>query len=704
MAGEERRETAGITTRLIVVYIRGRSGDAGVERLLELAGEARPVAVLEDERTWSTYAQKIALFEAAAKLTGDPQVAYRVGESVLAAKLARPQQLVIGALGSPQQVLKSVARANAKFSTSATMRALETSSRHGTVGYRLHAEHTPSVHDCGYNRGLLSQVTVLFGLPPARVSHTSCQVDGAAECLYSVHWPGWRRWSPRARRRTKQTVAAALRSQVGELEQAVSELVGPGGMDAVLERIAARASVAVRAQAHLVALRLEDGRVRIHSDGLSEGDTARSGQALLDGRAPSDPGRVALVSPVASARRTYGALAAFLPTEAGFFPDEQHHLDAYASLVAAAVEVTMALEAERASARTSAALLRLSRDLVVLEDETAMAERVAAVVPLVAGADRGSVLRWDAASRSLVTLAAVGFGADTEDRLALRVPIGATPMLDRLLADPSPLRLDRGQMDPFLEGILERFRSARALVVPLRADDELLGVLVAGVSAARSGGPPDDGEERRRASGDRWGEQVEGALLGLADMAAVSIARRRLLAAAVHDANHDRLTGLPGRELLLDRLERALADLRRTGRGVAVCFVDLDGFKMVNDTHGHEAGDAVLVTVAERLRSCVRESDTVARLAGDEFIVLLRELHGIEGVTRAADGLAAALSAPVEHEGARLSIGASIGIAIAPHHGDDPRKLLRAADAAMYAVKQGGTGGYVLADRGRRAP
>ena len=171
MVVEAARETAGVTTRLIVTYVRERHGDRGVQRLLELAGEARPTVVLEDEGTWSTYAEKISLFEAAAEVTGNPQVARRMGESLLDLQLVGTLRLAVAALGSPQQVLRSIARANGKFTTSATMRCELAERGRGMVTYQLHPEHTPSYHDCQYTQGLLTQATVLFGLPAATIHH-----------------------------------------------------------------------------------------------------------------------------------------------------------------------------------------------------------------------------------------------------------------------------------------------------------------------------------------------------------------------------------------------------------------------------------------------------------------------------------------------------------------------------------------------------
>ena len=679
MSGDQqRRETAGITTRLIVAFVRDQLGAEAVTELFDRAGETRPVEVVEDERTWSTYAQKIALFDAAAELTGDPRVGFRIGSYVLDAQLGRAQRLVIGALGSPQQVLRSIARANAKFSTSASMRTIETSARRGTVAYRLHAEHTPSPHDCAYNQGLLSQVTVLFGLPAVDIDHPACQIDGAEECVYVLRWPVLRRFAPGARRRARRTTEQALRDQVSELEQAVLDALGGEELDLVLERLASRAGTAVRAQHHLLALRLEDGTERIIADGLAPDLARAQGKALLAGGALEGTEYTTIVAPIATARRRYGVLAALLPADGGFLPSEQDHLDAYAGLAAAAIEASMALAAERGSAAATHALLQLSRALAVAESEVEIARAVAEVVPVVTGAGRATVLHWDVEAGVLRTLAAVGFGADTAARLEIEIPRGATPALTRMLEAPGPLDLVRGSLDPFLDQLLARFGSERVMVVPLRDGGELLGMLTAGLHP---------------------GVELElDALLGVADQAAVAIARRRLLTAAMHAATHDRLTGLPGRELLTDRLERALADHRRTGRRVAVCFLDLDGFKAVNDERGHLAGDRTLIAVADRLRATVRDSDTVARIAGDEFVVLLRELGRPEDVHRSAAALVAAVAAPMTIEGAgEVVLGASLGVAVVPEHGTTAQELLQAADKAMYRVKAEGGSSYDLA-------
>jgi diguanylate cyclase (GGDEF)-like protein len=161
---------------------------------------------------------------------------------------------------------------------------------------------------------------------------------------------------------------------------------------------------------------------------------------------------------------------------------------------------------------------------------------------------------------------------------------------------------------------------------------------------------------------------------------------RRLMRAATHDA----LTDLPNRRLLADRLEHALAGVRRTSTAVTVLFIDLDGFKTINDQFGHSAGDALLLSVVERLRQCIREGDTLARLGGDEFVILLENVTEESQPQRTAQRISELLGSAFDLNGTKVNISASIGIASASCGDQDD--LLRSADAAMYEAKSSGPG------------
>jgi diguanylate cyclase (GGDEF)-like protein len=163
-----------------------------------------------------------------------------------------------------------------------------------------------------------------------------------------------------------------------------------------------------------------------------------------------------------------------------------------------------------------------------------------------------------------------------------------------------------------------------------------------------------------------------------------------------HLVLHDTLTTLPNRLLLEDRVEQVLAECRRSGGQCAVLFVDLDRFKMLNDSLGHYAGDTVLRAVAERLRASVTPEDTVSRLGGDEFVILLRSVAQSEDAARAARNIMEALSPPVRVEPQELRISASIGIAMYPMHGDNSTRLIANADAAMYHIKKSGRSSFAF--------
>ena len=162
-------------------------------------------------------------------------------------------------------------------------------------------------------------------------------------------------------------------------------------------------------------------------------------------------------------------------------------------------------------------------------------------------------------------------------------------------------------------------------------------------------------------------------------------------------ALHDPLTGLPNRRLLTDRMMVALANARRNKGAMAVVFIDLDGFKAVNTTLGHAAGDALLKMVAQRLVESLREVDTAARLGGDEFVVTLANVGGIEDAALVTQKLIEAVSRPYDLDGRKVTVTASAGIAVCPEHGADPGVLMNLADLALYEAKRRGRNCYRIA-------
>ncbi len=184
--------------------------------------------------------------------------------------------------------------------------------------------------------------------------------------------------------------------------------------------------------------------------------------------------------------------------------------------------------------------------------------------------------------------------------------------------------------------------------------------------------------------------KTSGEITGVATIARDISARKKAEIQLAHQAQHDHLTGLPNPLLLADRLTAAIQRAIRGGLTIAVIYVDLDGFKFVNDTLGHEAGDALLKDATGRLQACLREPDTLARMGGDEFMVVINDVKD-EGIAHAiAERLRTALHRPFQVAGHELYVTASIGIALYPRDGADVSSLRRNADAAMYEAKRSG--------------
>ena len=162
-------------------------------------------------------------------------------------------------------------------------------------------------------------------------------------------------------------------------------------------------------------------------------------------------------------------------------------------------------------------------------------------------------------------------------------------------------------------------------------------------------------------------------------------------------ALHDTLTGLPNRRLLFDRLALAIAHARRNSGSMAVMCLDLDGFKHINDTMGHDAGDALLRMVADRLVASVRQEDTVARLGGDEFVIALSDSSHADAVARLAEKVVQAVSKPYRIQGCDVHLTTSVGVGIYPTHGETVESLMKSADLALYETKRAGKNGYCVA-------
>ncbi len=273
---------------------------------------------------------------------------------------------------------------------------------------------------------------------------------------------------------------------------------------------------------------------------------------------------------------------------------------------------------------------------------------------------------------------------------------GARPPVERctlpadasetLRAIPDGLWMSLDTARQTLQGCLESLSAQHFFTLPIIWKDRLVGVVCLGYPAPEVLSEEDIAHIRDYA--DRVG------------VALSTVAREGQL---YQQARTDALTGLPNRFHFLDRLKQDIAQTQREGRNLAVLFIDLDRFKSINDSLGHAAGDELLRQAAARLRQCVRESNTVARFGGDEFIILINPLPSAEAAGTVAEHVIAALSKPFLIEKVENFVTASIGITVYPFDGASAEELMRNADTAMYRAKDGGRGTYVFFEEAMNA-
>ena len=689
----EERDSSNLTTALIIGYVRTRAGDAAVEQMLTTAGETRPIAELLDEGRWSSYGQKLRMFEAAIAVLSDPDTPRLVGATVLEQQTGTAIRLMLRALGSPASVCRSVAKASAKFSTNYTCEALSVGRDGAVISNRLHDGYEPNIIDCEYTTGLLSQIPALFGLEPAVVVHEECQVRGAPACIYMLKWRARHRL-PWSRRRDRvaylEEELRLLTERHEELHSTIIDLVSPADVDTVLRRITRRAADAVRAQRFLLALTSDAGGVSVHHDGLSTEDALRiASEVLVDD--PDDGGGSRLIVDVASSRRFYGRLVAFYDFEHIFFPEERRLFAAYARQAAVALDAATALEEARRRGETASALLELARQLAQAGSTDEVAQKLADAVPTVIGANRASVLLWDSEHQELRVRARSWFGdIDLQEMPKNAISLTDTPVLAEMLRTRMPQHIHRDTADPYLQNRLMATDIEEILAVPIQSRGDMLGA----IAALRTATAPPLVDQQALA--DR--------LTGMADQAALALEKVRLLELereAVRRlrrdeqrikelAYQDALTELPNGRHFSEALESCLARALAEGRQVALLFCDLDRFKNVNDSMGHAMGDRLLKVAAARLQACIRDTDTLARLGGDEFTLLLNGVTGPEDAATIADRVLTAFRDPFNLDGQELFLSASVGVALYPEDGKDAQTLLKNADTAMYGAKLAG--------------
>jgi diguanylate cyclase (GGDEF)-like protein len=674
------RETPGTTTMLIVQHVRRRAGDAGVASMLQRATLDHDLSALVDETRWFTYEDKIRLFEAAAGVLEDPDVGRHVGESLLDDG-ARGLVPVLRSLGSPDKVLQALMDASASFCPIGDMAAVEVSEQDALIRYRLHDRFAPHEHDCGYTGGLLTQVPVLFGLAPATLEHPTCQVRGDDACLSHLRWST----TPRVRRpmivgrRARRAHVRGLSARFWELEAATLDLVTDGDPAQVLATIAERAAEAVGATAHLLVLADPDGSApEVVRHGFVGGGGALIDQALHSVVDDDDPLRI--VAELASDRRRYGHLVVLFEEGHEPIPEERTIVKTYARHAAAALDAAASISAARLREETASVLLRLARSLADLTTVDDVAARVAELVPMMTGAQQSAVMLWERETRSFRVRASAGIAPELHTAVdELTIPLAEAELDVPSAIVEGPLLLPRAGARGLIADVMDRHGDAWLALVPVRVRGRLRSLITAGWvdSHAITNRPA-----------------VEERLAGIADQAATALENAMLLEQIRHQALHDSLTGLPNQTLFSDRVENEITRAERNRTRVALGVLDLDRFKTVNDSLGHRAGDELLVQVGDRLRRAMRAPDSIARMGGDEFTLLLPDV--VEGGESAvAERILEAFVQPFEVDGHRLRISPSIGIAVHPDDGDSFEQLLKCADVAMYRAKERGRNGWV---------
>ncbi|MHB1583496.1 MAG: putative bifunctional diguanylate cyclase/phosphodiesterase, partial [Acidimicrobiales bacterium] len=527
-------------------------------------------------------------------------------------------------------------------------------------------------------------------------------------------------------------------------------------VDQVLDRIVERAAMALEVPGAVLAVQATAlSPVSVHRFGISAEDAAALAASMAqDGGSPRPDAW--LTAEVYSVRRNYGHLLLLAPTDdTEQLEVDRSLLTLYADYAAAALDLVTALATSRQANATTRALMSFSRVLSEVGTTDDVSAALADAVRSVGRARRAVVTLWDPFAQKLVlaavsgadaarvtpTESALGAGhadelAPTGDDLAVASVIAAVadaPGSEQTGADDGPDRIDgtagppteaeadeepdaavddallsagHALLSPASSPVVGRLMTSRECVVvepssedpalgralaiddntttvmtPLFSDDEFLGMVAA------------DYDDRPAAElrGDR---DLHQRLQALADQAVMALQNSWLLDQVGHLAWHDALTGLPNRRLLEDRVHQEIERAKRVNEPSTMFCLDLDRFGRINEAFGHAAGDDLLREVAQRLRTLVRRQDTISRLEGDEFAILLPGLADLSATAALADRILDTLQRPYAVGGHEMHTSASIGVAMYPEHGDTYDDLLSHASDAMHRAKAAGRGTF----------
>ena len=625
--------------------------------LLEEAGETRPVAEVRRDAVWTSRDWYSRLVTAAGEHLGGARELEKVVP--WANEHTTPPEFLaaIRSVGSPQAMLQGLAHSISAFDPAIVIEIDEGTATSWTVDLRHRAGIPALPGTCALYRGLISGAPTLFGDHPAAVVELTCQCEGAPSCRFAVTF------SPAGEDERRVSLleldARVQRARLEHLQQVVQEIGNGTRPLETLHRILVTVMTATAATGAVLAGRDGD-RLVVVSEGLDDASARELGAALLDEEVAE---RDILIAEVISAGRQHGVLAV-LGVRPALHPVVQQILVTYAHLAAGVLDIQRAVEATRRQAQTATALLELAVSLSELDSPPHLARRLARGIPRLIGFDRAAVFLADSDGQPPHLAAGHGY-----------VLGGPEPVL--------PIGVEDATGPRFVEsGELPLTRPARCVLAPLGIGKHRFGWLLA--------------EADEPATATRAAAEVLALTAGAAAQATIALTNARLLDQVSHQALHDPLTGLGNRALVLDRTQAAISH-RRANRKVAVLLLDLDGFKMVNDSLGHAAGDEVLCAVADRLRAVTRQEDLVGRMGGDEFVVLIQETSAESDPEILAERILAVLGEPYPLTDPRpetITLTVSIGITIGTD--SSAGDLLRDADIALYRAKESGKNRVVL--------
>jgi diguanylate cyclase (GGDEF)-like protein len=665
-------------TAVLLARVRSFGGTAAVAEVLEMAGSRRSVEYLADIVNWISYDEAIALLRAGGRVTRHPQFARLVGEDAARRLNGSPVAALLRSLGSPENVYRQIATTSTKYSTVTELETVDFGPGFAEIiavavdGFPRDADH------CAWACGLLTQPTILFGLPPASVEHDQCAALGAPHCRYRVTWA---EETPRVgiesqRNNVLSGQLEAMKERLHSIFETASDLIGADEITDVLARITDRAAIEIRAPRYLLAITTPGGQLHYHHRGFDQQEAVGYAQTILENHPKTLP-ESWLVVPVCSSRRDYGRLLALYDPGRRFFAEERELLEVYARYAASALDSATALMDAQQRYGQSSALLALARALADAGTSGEIASRIVDAVPGVVDCDRAGVYLWQPEHGEIVRRATTQPGREHPEDLGewRRAPSPGGP-LEQLLNDPrpEPMFIDAHSGSPVLQEMSAGIGAVASILVPLVTPDQFLGLVVVSVM---------DRPDRLHPTPDLLNR-----LSGVAAQATTALQNGHLVDQITHQALHDALTGLANRLQFAEQLRRAITNARQHGDEVTLFYLDLDSFKPVNDQLGHDAGDELLVAVARRLNDCTRSTDTVARLGGDEFAVLIAARTNPQDTDSVADCIARAFTEPFAIAADQLQVDASLGRASFPADADDAESLLRRADAAMFTTKR----------------